>query len=173
SRYETQPHRFSDYTDLVLRTRLDHHGLIGVGVYMNKVDHGFAQIREAIEKGADGVVLYSYNGTNNENVPRAEYFKRLREEIFTQPVEPPVREWKENATYGIVIGQAADGGKWMDGATVTLDGTTVTLTDATGFYMFNRILPGRHVVTLTRPDGSTSRAEVTVEVGRAARANFD
>lgn len=174
ARYETQKQRFSQYTDLVLRTRIDRHGIIGVGTYLNTVDDGFAQIREAIDRGADGILVYSYRGTNSERVPRAEFFRRLREEIFPEPVAPPARAWKENPVYGAVIGQCFDAdGNWIDDATVTLDGVQALRTDGTGFFGWMRVLPGRHIVELTKPDGSRVRGEVTVEAGRAARHNFD
>jgi len=168
-----QPLRFKNWAELALRFRGDRHAIIGPGAYINTVDDTLAEIRTAAAMGADGVIVYSWNGTNNERVPRADFMRRLREEVFTQPVPQAPRPWKESPRYGGVIGQCTDAaGAWLDGAQVLLDGVHAQLTDGTGFFAFLRVDPGRHVVTLRTAEGQTLRAEVTVEPGRPARANF-
>lgn len=170
----TQPHRFSDWNEVALRSRLDRHAIIGPGIYMNTVRDGFAQIREAIAAGADGVLLYSYGGTNRDGVPRQEYFRMLARDVFTEPVPLPSRPWRDTPNVGAVIGQVTDAeGKWVDGATVTLDGVHTMLTDGTGFFAFFRLLPGEHAVRLQHPAGGEPlTATVTVAPGRASRADF-
>jgi uncharacterized lipoprotein YddW (UPF0748 family) len=172
SRAVTQPHRFGDWANLAMRNRGDRSVVVGPGVYLNTVDNGFAQIREAIDMGADGVLLYSYGGTNSEHVSREDYVERLRTEVFPEPAPLPARPWRDTPTLGAVIGQVTDGGEWADGATVTIDGAQSLLTDGTGFFGFYRVASGEHVVTVTRNDRDRYRETVNVTVGRAVRADF-
>ena len=171
SRHKTQPHRFPDYTDLALRTRFDRHAIIGPGIYLNTVEDGFEQINMAVEKGADGVLLYAWNGwTKDEGVSRSEYFQRLKNEVFQEPVDLPERPWKDNPVYGSVIGQITDeSGEWIEGAVVTLDGVETMATDGTGFYAFFRVDPGEHVVSITVPDGKTITEKCDLDAGETER----
>ena len=173
SRHKTQPHRFPDYTDLALRTRSDRHAIIGPGIYLNTMEDGFTQIRQAIEKGADGILLYSWGGwVKDREVSRQKYFQRLKSEIFTEPVEFPSRPWKETPVYGSVIGKVTDQtGKWLEGVVVTLDGVETMLTDGTGFYAFFRVDPGKHILTFQGPDGEMEREPCTLEAGDTVRIN--
>jgi uncharacterized lipoprotein YddW (UPF0748 family) len=173
SRHVTQPHRFPDYTHLAIRQRSDRHAVIGVGAYLNNVDHTFEQMRMAMDEGADGILIYAYQGTNNEDVPRGEFFRRLREEVFPEPAPVPERPWIDNPNAGMVIGQVTDDeGDWADGALVTLNGVETMLTDGTGFYAFLRQKPGEHIVQVTDEEGEEHRRAVTVEAGGVTRANF-
>jgi hypothetical protein len=123
--------------------------------------------------GADGVNFYAWGGTNKDDQPKEVFFRRLKEEIFTEPVPPPERPWKDTPNYGLVCGQVFDQeGAWVDGATITLDGGETQLTDGTGFFAFTRIAPGRHVLVLTKKDGTQERGTLEVEAGKAARLNF-
>lgn len=172
SRFVTQPLRFPTYTDLAIRTRLDRHAIIGAGVYMNTVEHGFTQLRQALAMGADGVLLYDYGTTNNEDLPRDAYFARLRAEVFPTRADVPARLWRSRPNTGAVIGQVFDAqGNWVDGATVTLDGVRSMVTDGTGFYGFFRVDPGPHTVQVTMPQAArrVTGEGVIVEPGRAAR----
>lgn len=173
SRQETQPDRFGDWAELAIQTRLDRHAVIGPGVYLNSVEDGFDQIRLAFELGADGVNLYSYNGTNNEDVSREVYLQRLHDEVFPEPAPLPARLWRETPTYGALIGQVFVGDDWVDGALITVDGVSTMLTDGTGFWGFFRLLPGEHMIQVTTPDGDVERATATVTAGRAVRVDID
>lgn len=171
SRHKTQPNRFPDYTDLAIRTRFDRHAIIGPGIYLNTVEDGFEQIRMAVEEGADGILLYSWNGwTNEENVSRQEYFERLKNEVFPEPVDFPKRPWKEVPVYGSVIGQVTnDQGRWMEGVKVILDGVEIAKTDGAGFYSFFRVDPGQHIVTFIDADGNRIMEEGSLEAGGTLR----
>jgi len=171
SRHKTQPDRFPDYTDLAVRTRWDRHAIIGPGVYLNTVEDGFAQIRQAIEMGADGVMLYAWGGlTNDKTVTRKQYFERLKKEIFPEPVDLPARPWKDDPVYGSIIGRVTDqSGKWLEDVLVTLDGVEPALTDGTGFYSFFRVDPGEHTVSFRDEKGKTMRKNSKLEVGKTVR----
>ncbi len=173
SRHKTQPNRYPDYTDLALRTRFDRHAVIGPGTYLNTLEDGFEQIRHAMDKGADGVLMYSWNGWVQENaISRQEYYQRLKNEVFTEPVAPPARPWIQNPVYGSIIGQITDeSGRWLEDVVVVLDGVESTLTDGTGFYSFFRVDPGEHSVTFKNASGETIRERCTLEVGKTVRIN--
>jgi len=173
SRHKTQPERFPNYTDLALRTRSDRHAIIGPGIYLNTVEDGFEQIRIAIEKGADGVMMYSWNGwSKDKDISRKQFFQKLKKEIFPEPVSFPPRPWKQDPVYGSVIGQITDqSDKWLDGVVVILDGTKPQITDGTGFYSFFRVDPGEHTVAFQGADGKIIREDCNVESGKTVRIN--
>ncbi len=175
TREDAQPHRYGDWMEVAMRTRQDRHAIMGPGAYLNSIDDTYRLIREAVAAGSEGINLYSYNNTNTDGVPRAEFFERLGQELFTEEVPPSERPWKENPLYGAVIGQVFDDGEWVDGAVVTLNGasTKTLLTDGTGFYGFFRVAPGPNAVQVIMPDGSVHHQEVEVEAGLASRANFE
>ncbi len=163
-----QPLRFGDWTDLAIRRRSDRHAVIGPSIGRNSLEQNIAQIREAMDKGADGINIWSYGSLMRRGEANEELIEGLRGSVFAKPVPPPSRPWKDNPTYGAVIGQVFDAkGAWADGAVVTLNGTESTLADATGFYAFMRVHPGRHVVEV-----NGVRQEVEVVVGKAVRSNF-
>jgi uncharacterized lipoprotein YddW (UPF0748 family) len=169
ARMESQPNRYRDWNELVMRTRNDRHGVIGAGVYLNPTETGIDMVRQAMEMGADGVMLYSWGNVNSDDVSREEFFRRLRDEVWTEPVPPPARPWLENPNTGQLIGQVTNSdGEWVDGALVTLDGVETLLTDATGFYAFQRLKPGAHVVEV-----NGDRHAVAVEAGGTARVGFE
>jgi len=165
---QDQPKRFPDWTDLTLRHRSDRHAIIGVDLGRNSVEDGFDQIREAMDKGADGINIWSWGAFHRKMDSQEAYTKKLVAEVFPNKVPAPARPWKENPTYGALIGQIKTAnGEWVDGATVILDGTDITLADATGFFAFYRLLPGTHVVEV-----AGQRIEVEVVAGKAVRQNF-
>jgi hypothetical protein len=63
-------------------------------------------------------------------------------------------------------------GGWADGAQVTLDGVTTTLTDANGFYAFFRVAPGEHVVKVRGMTGPEEKGRINVELGKANRLDI-
>jgi uncharacterized lipoprotein YddW (UPF0748 family) len=174
TQHKNQPKRFPDWTDLALRTRNDRHAIIGPGVYLNTVDDSMEQIRMAIEKGADGVNLYDWGTTNKDKEPRAKFFKKLREEIYTERAEIPARPWKETPNYGTVMGIVNDeDGNPVDGAAVVLDAGRSMLTSGTGFYAFFRVAPGKHSLEI-RPVNDQRRGKfVNVRAGNTVRANLE
>ena len=173
ARQQLRPQRFTDYLDLALRTRWDRHAIIGPGIHLNTVEDGLFQTKMAIEEGADGILLYCWNqwakDTDN-SISRQQYFRRLRNEIFTEPVDLPGRPWKDDPVYGSVIGQITDeSGEWVEEAVVTLDGVETMVTDGTGFYAFFRVDPGEHVVSINAPDGKTITEKCDLEAGETER----
>lgn len=171
---ETQPHRFPDYTDLALRRRSDRHAIIGVGTYMNTIEDGFDQMRHAIAEGADGILIYAYQGlVRGDEIEPMEYARRLREEVFPERADPPARPWKDDPVYGMIIGQVTDeNGDWIDGAEVLLDGVIPMKTSGTGFYAFTRVMPGTHSIIVSHEDGSAYRSEATIRAGQTVRADL-
>jgi hypothetical protein len=172
SRHQTQRQRFPDYTALAVRSRADRWAIIGPGVYLNSIADSFEQIQMAMDLGADGVNLYDYQSTNNEDVPDEEFFRRLREELWPEAVPVPPRPWIDDPVYGSVIGQVFDSEEWVDGATVTVDGVETMLTDGTGFYGFFRLMPGEHSISVTHGVGDPVIVTVNVTAGHVSRADF-
>jgi uncharacterized lipoprotein YddW (UPF0748 family) len=172
SRHQTQRERYPNYTELAVRTRADRWAIIGPGIYLNTIDDSFEQIQMAMDLGADGVNLYDYQGTNNEDAPNEEFFRRLREELWPEAVPVPPRPWIDDPIYGSVIGQVYDDDEWVDGAAVTVDGVETMLTDGTGFFGFFRLMPGEHTVSVTHGVGDPVTVTINVTTGRVARADF-
>jgi uncharacterized lipoprotein YddW (UPF0748 family) len=163
-----QPLRYSDWTDLALRHRSDRHAVIGPSIGRNTLAQNIAQIQEAMDKGADGVNIWSYGSLVRRGEPNDQLIGALRATVFANQVPTPPRPWKSNPTTGAVIGQVVDAdGQWVDGAVVTLNGTETTLTDGTGFYAFMRAHPGKNTVEV-----NGARHAVEVVAGRAVRRNF-
>src|SRR5690606_26070566 len=119
-----------DWTDLAIRHRGDRHAVIGPSIGGNTLAQNVGQIQEAMDKGADGINIWSYGALVRRGEPNEELIGALLGSVFPTEVPTPPRPWKENPTYGAVIGQILDAdGEWVDGAVVTLNGTEVTRAD--------------------------------------------
>lgn len=164
---QEQTLRYGDWTDLAIRHRGDRHAIIGPALGSNSVEGGFDLIREAMEKGADGINIWSWGAFSRRDMDKDEYMRRFNTELFPTKVDVPVRPWKENPTYGTIIGQITKSGEWADGVIVTVDGVETTLADGTGFYAFFKLKPGHHVVEV-----NGKRQKVEVVAGKAARSDF-
>jgi len=175
--------------------------VVGPGVYLNTVEDTMSQIREtriptALGNKADGITMYSYACTNDENmdglnnaqdVPQALFFSALvsptstyngGDPPFADVVETPPMPWKTDANApGHLAGSVTANGVWVDGAVVHLTGYNlppegrVTRTDGTGFYAFIGLKAGVYDVSVDSPYGPRSRS-VVVSPHQVCMADF-
>ncbi len=143
---------FRKWTAFSLKNQHGRIALIGQGAYLNSIKNSLRQIRTALDMGAKGFILYSYNKNNSEEKPREEFFIALKKWICTEWVYPPALEWKINPQEGIIKGIVKDARFGMvDSAKMTLKGTDskISFTDGTGFYAFTNLKPGKYSLLVT------------------------
>lgn len=158
----------------------------GPGIFLNYVDDGLAQVERALapsQQGnrAAGFALYCWGGATIEGrQPQPEQLEELprkphpydpgaRERLFAElgrrlggPAPIPPMPWKEQPEVGYIAGKVPG----CDSITVTADGPVrwTVQTDATGWFGFTNLPPGRYTV---EADGL--QRILQVEPGRVVR----
>ncbi|HEU5317165.1 MAG TPA: family 10 glycosylhydrolase, partial [Chloroflexota bacterium] len=148
--------------------------IAGVGLFLNKVEAGLAQVRRALA-AVNGVALYSYavtnlppKGSDDPEVPNETFFARLAaaDGPFAGTAPVPAMPWKE--TPGAhVRGVASAGGAALDGATVRLEGPSRATAEADGNGYFGAVdlAPGTYAATLTHEGAVKWRGSVELPAG--------
>lgn len=187
SRYALDYNNWSNFTK---DHRFNRQAAIGPGVYLNSISNSIVQIRQtrlatSSGKRADGVVGYSYGGTQtNAGLSRADFLRALvapsvhdplAPPVFAQPVETPAMPWKAAPTKGHLKGFVLAGTNILDGAGITLNGNVSrsATNDATGFYGFVDLEPGDYVVTASFAGFTPATSPVTIRAGKVATLDFD
>ncbi len=189
---------FNGWISWEKRNKKERHLVVGVGAYLNTQAAVLDQVSRSREKSgkhrADGVSFFSYfrpssNGGGEEQAGNAEPAPdRLdflvqgvegRSGVFTEPAAVPALPWIERPTHGFIAGLAKDReGKPLDGATVRIKRTgwfrrtARVTTDGNGWFGISQRSPGRYVIRLESPQGS-SGTPVTVEVRAGAVTRLD
>lgn len=155
--------------------------VIGAGIWLNTIPATFEQISDvrkpsASGKTANGVLLYSYGGTNVSPAGRAqEYNEAFYSDLahpseagsppFAEPAEPPAPAAPQAILKGFVLSAP-----WLGpvvGARVSVSGPVKRsqTTDVTGFYAFVGLPSGEYQVTVSRPGFPSAHRAVTVGQG--------
>jgi uncharacterized lipoprotein YddW (UPF0748 family) len=155
----------------------------GVGIYLNSITGGLAQIRKAQAPSPSaqklhGVHLYSYAVTNKDGIPNSEFYAALSQPspydsgtpVFHDWVPVPALLWKVNPVKGHLSGRVTHlDGTVSDGEPVTVSGpeTRTVTTDGTGDFQAIELTPGTYTVTV----GSVQKT-VQVSAGQVAEVNL-
>lgn len=155
--------------------------VVGAGIWLNTIPATFEQIADVRKpsnngKKADGVLLYSYGGTNTTQAGRAEeyneeFYRALAkpsgagEPPFARSAAAPPQASAQAIVKGFVLSDP-----WLApivGAEVTLSGpvSRTARTDITGFYAFVGLLPGRYTVHIARPGFPVATRQIRVSSG--------
>jgi uncharacterized lipoprotein YddW (UPF0748 family) len=154
---------------------------VGPGTFVNTPADSAAQIRRVVDRGANSIVLYSYDGfARDKSVGR----DALRDALvgggsqpidqapFVQPARPPSLPWKSQRSEAHLSGRViAAGGNAMDGAQVTITSGNFRRdlrADGSGVFGLVGVPAGTYQVT-ARAGGQTGAATVAVENGRVAQ----
>jgi uncharacterized lipoprotein YddW (UPF0748 family) len=139
-----QAAQYDDWTRFTVATAREdgRHGLIGIGAYLNTLEHTTRQARRAHDNGADGVVFYSLATTSTDR-GNADFFAAMKSGPFATPVAPPALLLTTGHVAGVVENS--------DGAEVRIEriGSTssrTTITDGNGWFGFAHLAPGRYRV---------------------------
>jgi len=121
--------------------------------------------------GIGGISTYAYAEprAGSGRVPDTEFFKTIRDKVFSERASIPDLPWLTRPTEGLVKGVVSRNGKPVDGAMVRM-GTQSTHTDGTGFYAFSRVAPGQRQIVAEDGKGNIGSVTVLVEAGRVAEA---
>lgn len=161
----------------------------GIGLYLNAVSASQRQMKRLLKVNSGGsppagIGLYSYASTSRLNAaggPTQPHrsFLDTAASFFRQPAAVPRLPWLESPVTGHLAGVlvAPDGPEWwVDGVRVLLHTETgaepvrETTTDATGFYGFVDLDPGRYRITMLRGASILHGiASAAVVPGRVAR----
>ncbi|MBX7234121.1 MAG: family 10 glycosylhydrolase [Caldilineales bacterium] len=176
--------------DAWLAWEKDHHAdghlAIGLGAFLNSIDHTLDQVtrvRAPAANGgrAQGHCFYAYANTNVNLLPRAAFLSALVEgerAVFPTFVPPPVMPWKTEPTLGAIKGFASfEDGRPGDGVSLLLtaaDGVELPpiVVSGTGFFGATRLLPGDYTLTPLLDDLSLPPTRVTVAAGQVATADI-
>lgn len=142
------------------------------GDEQNSLNEVMAQLRATRNlPGISGISTYAYAEPRigSPRIPDEDFYKTIRDTIFTQTAPVPEATWLTRPTQGIIKGVVARNGKPVDGALVTL-GNRQTHTDGTGFYAFARVSPGTHTISASTGETLIGSVSVAVKAGAVAEA---
>ncbi len=171
--------------------RCDRHLAIGLGAFLNSVEHTLEQSRRARAPSANGgraqgICFYSYASTNVQGLPRTALLAALSDglpaagdaPLFPTFVPTPVMAWKKHADCGSIKGFVSfEDGRPGDGVSLLLTGDDgidlpPVVAAGTGFYGVTGVLPGRYHVTPLLGDSTLPATAVTVTAGEVATADI-
>ncbi len=115
------------------------------------------QLKYIRDRGADGMVIFSWKGEvsgNNElGETRGAFYAALKDHLFPTWVEPPEAPWKTHPATGIFEGVVTSGGRPVDHASVWIEGLpeTQTVTDGSGWYGILDAPPGGRTLRFSKP----------------------
>lgn len=161
----------------------------GIGLYLNPVSASQRQMTRLLKvnlRGSTpaGIGLYSYASTSRLNASGApsqphQTFLDTAASFFRQPAAVPRLPWLDEPATGHIAGElTAAGGPdwWVDGVRVLLRKETgaeparEVTTDATGFFGFVDLEPGRYRIAFTRGASALHEtSSVEVVPGRVTR----
>jgi hypothetical protein len=122
-----------------------------------RVQTSMDQLKYIRDRGADGMVIFSWKGEvsgNNElGETREQFYSALKDQLFPTWVEPPEAAWKTHPAAGIFEGVVTSGGQPVDHASVWIDGLheTRTVTDGSGWYGILDAPPGARTLRFSKP----------------------
>jgi uncharacterized lipoprotein YddW (UPF0748 family) len=185
------PGDFRNWAQFTVNSTYGHHAYIGPGVYLNATTNTVNQIYFCRETAkAQGVVNYSYQGTNSSGVSNIAFYTMMSSRFYSTATNTPDMPWKSQPTTGILKGYVNDStvgpvpyfnGKVVYKARVvarnesTLSEWTTT-TDGTGFYAFIDLPPGNYTVTAYKPTGYTTsiaQSGKPIFAGLVTTVNFE
>jgi uncharacterized lipoprotein YddW (UPF0748 family) len=140
---------YGKWTRFALDNQYGRIALIGQGAYLNSIRDSVKQVDTALDMGAKGFIIYSYNGTNNEKRPQEDFFRELKKWICPEWIYPPILEWKNKPAESIIKGMVKSSRFGIiDSAKIVLTSkySETTFTDGTGFYAFTRVTPGNYSI---------------------------
>ena len=148
------------------------HTYIGQGAGSNPISNTITQIGYVRSEGCEGVMCYSYAGTNNESASTSTFFSTLGSSTFPTVVNAPAMSWKTNPTEGILKGTVTgQGGAAVYNATITVSGQT-DLSDGTGFYALTKLPPATYNATCVASGYISANAEVSIAAGAVTTRDF-
>jgi len=131
--------------------------VIGVGVYLSaNIPGSMDQLHFVRSSGAAGMNIYDWGSEVNGSTvgeTRQQFYQALKEEVFTEWVDPPEPRWRVNPTTGIFEGNVTINGQPVDHAIVRVVGMpeTETVTDGSGWYGILDVPPGPHQIEVVKP----------------------
>lgn len=164
---------------------LDRHLVIGLGAFLNSVEHSLdqvARVRAPSANGgrAQGLCFYAYANTNVKLLPRASFLSALtagEAAPFAAFVPTPLMPWKSNPITGSIKGFVSyEDGRPGDGARLLIKGADgvelpPAVASGTGFYGVARLAPGDYTLTPVLDGLPLSTSMVTVRAGEVATAD--
>lgn len=181
--------RLQGWFEFARNYQYDRRYLPGIGLYLNPVSASQRQMTRLLKVSLPGstpagIGLYSYASTSTLNaaglpVQPNRHFLDIAAAFFGRPVGVPQLPWIDTPRTGHLAGAlTANGGEdwWLDGVKVTLqsegakDFTRTNESDATGFFGFVDLPPGRYRARFQR--GATVlhvSAPLDVAAGRVTR----
>ncbi|WP_246516475.1 family 10 glycosylhydrolase [Salicibibacter cibarius] len=158
--------------------------VIGPGLYLNTVADGISQINRAMkpspsENIAEGVSPYVYNDWSNDDVSQEDLIRSLsqpteyneEEAPFSEPVDTPTAEWKDNGK-GHVLGQLLVDGEIQVNQDITLKkgrdepAEVEVSTDANGYFAVTDLKPGNYFIEINGKDADENVQVTPNEVSR-------
>lgn len=167
---ESDPEQAKDFKlwcQGAVKRSFDRHVYMGLGPFINPIAKTLTQIRKAMSLGCQGLVFFSYHGTNSDQLPREQFYETLAKKVFTQPAAMPEMPWKTRPTAGMMRGMVRDkhSEKPIPHARVWLAGTSLTaLTDGTGYYAFPSVPPGIYNISVSKSGYATMTQQGTAVV---------
>jgi len=163
--------RYVGWTDLSLANDDIRGSIIGIGAYLHDtVQDSMDKLQYARDEGAAGLNIYSYGNevnANTEGETAEDFYDALSSELFEEWVDPPVAEWKEYPTKGIVEGTITYEDEPVDFCSVIRDEDedTRVYSDGKGWYGMLEVPVGTHILTFYREGYPQRQVEVEIEEG--------
>jgi len=159
--------RYRGWCNLSLDNDDKRGSILATGAYMqDTVQDAVDQLLWARDAGAAGLNIYDWYSEvsgNDYGQTRADFYREIKTQVFTDWVDPPDHTWKTMPLAGIFEGSLTDLGIPVDHGTVEIEGSpgTRVYTDGMGWYAIMDVLPGNY---LLRFSGRASQDSVLVEV---------
>ncbi len=137
---------YRNWVNACIDWRYDRHMYTGPGIYLNSMPDSVTQLQYALDQGANGIMTYSYRGTNNTGDTWSDWYAYVASNLFLEPAAVPTMPWRDpaTATEGTLWGQVTDGdtGYPIDDATVQVGSRDPVQTDGNGYYVVTLIPAG-------------------------------
>lgn len=181
---------FRGWVNLEVNNRYGRHTYVGTGSYLNDTNNNLIQMNVIRNAGADGIVNYSYSDLDSTSNLSPEVMLSLTSTyIFPTATHTPGMSWKSAPTTGILKGEVYSSTKrpepFYNGNVVyrarvvakhEITGMEwTTTTDATGFYAFIDLPPGKYTITVYSPKLNIKRQVVnnkSVYAGLVTNTDF-
>lgn len=156
------PARYEGWTNFSLANDSIRGSIIGIGAYLHtNVQGSMDQLLYARDQGATGLNIYDWYSevnVNNQGETRSDFYRELKDQVFTSWVYPPEPEWKKNPTKSVIEGTITMDGTPVDYCRITLndDPETTVFSDGMGWYGILEVPPGSHQLTFIKDETEKS-----------------